>query len=1045
MNFSSIMRTALAALATLPLIAMGMPLVQSPTIPQFASVGAGGDCHNPGISADGRFVVFVSSVENLVTNDNNGAFDVFVRDRLLAKTILVSTDAAGASSANGASIAASISANGRFVVFESTASNLVTNDNNQVADVFLRDLQAGTTTLLSVNTLGTLPGNLESTSPAITPDGRYVLFCSRASTLASGDANSAVDLFVRDISSGTTTLASRSYLKTTSHTGSQAVWSGPRQISDDGRRIAFDSTAVNVVASDTNAKMDVFVADLAGSNILVSVSSAGTGFGNGTSQSPSMEATGRYVAFQSASSNIATNDTGLNLNVFRRDLLDRTTTLVSVNTNGVASSSGISTSPVLSRQGNAILFLSTANDLVQNDTNTVGADLFLRDFTSKKTTPVDVRAGMATTPTPIASFTPGISADGRFVLYLDSSRTLVIFDASTGGRTTLATNATGSDAVMTDDASFITFVGQSDQAGVRNIFLHDRLGRTTELVSRSVATLSAAAGAGISRVIPGGISSNGQFIVFESQGCNWAANDTNGTRDVFICDLNDRAAGPLRLGGIIPGLSAGPLRRPVISPDARWIVFEGIPDSTPVASLASRFSLYAFDRISRTNLPVGGVGSVLAASNPSLSQQGSTIAFQSSESGVGGYATTVGQIYYRDLTRSTNRLISLDPAKTTPGNARSSEPSISPNGRYVAYLSAAGNLLTTTISGINAYLWDSVGGSNILISTSAGGAALGQVTQVAFRSNGSLISFQQGSTNYIYSITNRAILSTLTDAANISMSADGRFVACERNASYATIDTNSSTDIYVIDRTTGQSTLVSVNSRGTGSGKGRSTAPVLSSDGRYVVFRSRATDLVSNDTNAASDVFLRDLVLKRTILLSSARDGFGTGNKLSTNPMMSADGSTILFESDASDLVTDDANGSRDTWLLRLTHGDTDSDGLPDDWELAYFNTLGRDGTGDYDGDGQSDRAEWLSGTDPTNASSVLHVLTLSAPGGGPVRAYWSSEPGKTYRLQYLNSVSDSDWKDVPGDIVATGSTCFKDDPSNGATQQRYYRVRLIP
>jgi hypothetical protein len=298
-----------------------------------------------------------------------------------------------------------------------------------------------------------------------------------------------------------------------------------------------------------------------------------------------------------------------------------------------------------------------------------------------------------------------------------------------------------------------------------------------------------------------------------------------------------------------------------------------------------------------------------------------------------------------------------------------------------------------------------VGGSNILISTSAGGAALGQVTQVAFRSNGSLISFQQGSTNYIYSITNRAILSTLTDAANISMSADGRFVACERNASYAAIDTNSSTDIYVIDRTTGQSTLVSVNSRGTGSGKGRSTAPVLSSHGRYVIFRSRASDLVPGDTNNASDVFLRDLVLKRTILLSAARDGFGTGNKLSTNPMMSADGSTILFESDASDLVTDDANGSRDTWLLRLTHGDTDSDGLPDDWELAYFNTLGRDGTGDYDGDGQSDRAEWLSGTDPTNSSSVLHVLTLSAPGGGPVRAYWSSEPGKNYRLQYLNSV----------------------------------------
>jgi hypothetical protein len=203
--------------------------------------------------------------------------------------------------------------------------------------------------------------------------------------------------------------------------------------------------------------------------------------------------------------------------------------------------------------------------------------------------------------------------------------------------------------------------------------------------------------------------------------------------------------------------------------------------------------------------------------------------------------------------------------------------------------------------------------------------------------------------------------------------------------------------------------------------------------------------LVANDTNGVSDVFLRDLVLSRTILLSINRDGTGAGNKLSGNPIMSADGSTVLFESYASDLVNGDYNDSRDVLVLRLSHGDSDGDGLPDDWELAYFNTLARDGTGDYDGDGQTDWMEFQAGTDPTNAGSVLRVITLSTPTSGPVRIFWSAVLGKKYRVQFKNSLLDPAWTDLPGDVVAADTTGFADDATSGATGQRYYRVRLVP
>jgi hypothetical protein len=121
---------------------------------------------------------------------------------------------------------------------------------------------------------------------------------------------------------------------------------------------------------------------------------------------------------------------------------------------------------------------------------------------------------------------------------------------------------------------------------------------------------------------------------------------------------------------------------------------------------------------------------------------------------------------------------------------------------------------------------------------------------------------------------------------------------------------------------------------------------------------------------------------------------------------------------------------------------DTDGDGLDDAWEIQYFGNLSRNGTGDFDGDGLSDLNEFLAGTDPTNSASTLRITGASRLPNPTIQ--WQSVPGKQYRVQFKNSLSDSAWTDISGDVTATGSTAAKVDNTQSAAA-RFYRVMLAP
>lgn len=263
------------------------------------SVGAGGQesdgsSFNPAISVDGRYVAFSSTASNLVAGDTNDVQDVFVRDRAGGTTERVSV-ASGGSQGDGDVYCTSMSADGRYVVFYGYASNLVAGDVNGDYDVFVHDRQSGATELVSADPTG-VPGNGASFSGAITADGRYVAFSSSASNLVAGDTNGKFDAFVRDLQTGTTVRIS---LDSSGAQGDGDSFAPV--LTPDARFAAFQSRAENLAPGDTNGRSDIFVRDrLLGTTERVSVDSNGVqGDADSGIQGPSISDDGRIVAFDS--------------------------------------------------------------------------------------------------------------------------------------------------------------------------------------------------------------------------------------------------------------------------------------------------------------------------------------------------------------------------------------------------------------------------------------------------------------------------------------------------------------------------------------------------------------------------------------------------------------------------------------------------------------------------------------------------------------------------------------------------------------------------
>jgi Tol biopolymer transport system component len=374
------------------------------------------------VSSDGRFVTFGSTASNLVAGDVNAAADVFLRDRVARTTERVSVRADGVEP-TGASFESSVSSDGRFVAFASDASNLVAGDHNGTTDVFVRDRALGRTQRVSVGAGGTEANGISSLC-ALSANGRFVAFASTAPDLVAGDSNGVRAVFLRDRALGTTERVS------VSGTGAAAnAASGQPFVSADGRFVSFTSGASNLAGADTNGVSDVFLRDRAARTTRrVSVRSGGAQ-ADGASSESSISGNARFVVFQSVASALVPGDANARTDVFVHDRATGATTRVSVSSGGAEANGNslLGEQLGISADGRVVAFASGAGNLVPDDGNGI-SDVFVRDRARGTTTRLSVsdagRAGNGT------SWRPTIAPSGRHVAFVSAASNLVASDTN---------------------------------------------------------------------------------------------------------------------------------------------------------------------------------------------------------------------------------------------------------------------------------------------------------------------------------------------------------------------------------------------------------------------------------------------------------------------------------------------------------------------------------------------------------------------------------------------------------------------------------------
>ncbi len=381
---------------------------------------ANGDSDEPAISSDGFIVAFMSEATNLVVGDTNGVRDVFVHDRSTGLTERVSI-ATGGAEGDDEAFTLSLSSDGDFVAFGSFATNMVAGDTNGVIDVFVHDRNTDTTERVSIASDSTQADD-ESFSPAISSDGQFVAFQSDATNLVANDTNTNTDIFVRDRTLGTTERIS--------------VDSGGAQgngdsffpaISDDGRFVAFSSEASNLVAGDTNNKVDIFVHDRQNDTTELIVGPAE--FTSGSDiiiVAPVISPDNAFVGFRSLADDLVPGDTNNSFDTF---LIERSTSIIertSVSSSEIEGNAD-SSKPSISSDNRFVVFSSNATDLVSTDFNG-SEDVFVRDRDAGQTRRVSLAFDDAESNNDC--FAAVISGDGEFLAFTSFATNLVADDTN---------------------------------------------------------------------------------------------------------------------------------------------------------------------------------------------------------------------------------------------------------------------------------------------------------------------------------------------------------------------------------------------------------------------------------------------------------------------------------------------------------------------------------------------------------------------------------------------------------------------------------------
>ncbi len=797
------------------------------------------------ISSDGRYVLFASAATNLIDGDTNGQQDIFIYDLIDKTTEIVSTSSSG-TIADGPSSTPSMSADNRYVVFVSTATNLVANDpNGKLGDIFVKDLVTGTTTLVSTSIDGK-GANADCKNAHISADGKFVTYSSLATNLAADDTNGIgiEDIFRVELSSLTTIKVNFGSLG--QQTGANSF---EPFISSDGNLVLFSTFSDALDARDTNGRSDIYMRNInTMTTELISINSAGTAAGNNTSQRPTMSSDGSKVSFSSSATDIVSGLTDTNgfEDIFVRDINTGQTSLVSWKDGNSAPANGGSTYPRISDNGNFIAFQSAATDIITKglDNNGLG-DIFVRDLTLNSSSRVNVSSS-------------GVESNGNV-----RSNISISGDGSLIGFSSMATNLIA-----------------GDDNGLQDIFTRDTLTSKTERVS--VAPSTATAGAG--KAQGSDISSDGSKIAFISTASNLVTGDENKVADVFLYDVALEKIKRISLG--TKGEEANGASNNVrISGDGNYVVYLSSATNLVAGDTNGLQDVFLYSDISglttRISVASDGTQADKNSYSASISDDGKYVVFASDSTNLVAGGDTNGRrdIFVHDVQKGTTKRINMA-LDGSEADGDSDYTAISADGRYVAFSSYATNLIAGDMNGWgDVFVRDTTLNTTVIVSIADDGTT-------------------QANDNCI-----------LND-----MSSDGNVVVYYTNANNLIPgDANAVSDVFVRNISEAKTDLVSIDNTGT-SGSGSSYSARISANGRYVVFESGATDLVDDDTNLMTDVFIRDLQDKTTEIASLANDG-SLSNQGSTRPSVSNDGLFITFSSVATNLIDSPLNASDNLFL----------------------------------------------------------------------------------------------------------------------------------
>ncbi len=839
------------------------------TLISIAQVVPGGkanaDSFSVSSSADGRFVAFSTLANNLVPEDTNTDEDVYVRDTV-DDTITLITPGDGPDDAGGN--LPSISDDGQRVAFRSF-DQLTADDTNNANDAYVFDFGTGVTTLASRAT-GTGPAGTEGifSSIAISGDGSSVAFSSRDNTLDPAHdtdvstTGAATDIFVRDLDTDTTELVSRN---ATADGNSAAL---RPSLDEDGSHVGFDTSSTNLSAADTDTTDDVYVFNRATETLtLVSRANGAAGAkGNASSKGPSLTADGNEVAFSSDATNLDPDDPAGEAaahvtDVYVRKISTNATELTSRATGASgASANKVAQSATISADGTQVVFLSPADNLSpdQPDPTNAQNQAYLRDRATD-TTSLESRADGAAGPIADANLDLAeISSDGTALAF--------------------ASRATNLDPADTDS--------------VLDVFLRDMGAGQTELASQSPVEPPVNAN-GESR--DPAISADGRYVAFSSFGTNIDPAATDNRSDVFVRDTQTGVTVlASREGESGPEGDDGSVH-PSISADGRYVAFESEAENLVATDGDGQPDVYVRDLVANTTtlVSVHNDGSNVGGfpAEPSISGDGTRIAFDVDISYRGGDDNGLNDIYVRDLAADETLLVSRADGSSEVGDGDSRVPEISADGGSVAFESTADNLTDDGASPVQQVFVRTIDGDQTVLASRADGA------------NGA---------------TGNA------EAREPAISGDGTVVAFQSDSSNLDPDkTSTTTQVFVRDL---EALDTDVGSRATDGSvaNNSSNSPDLSDDGTYIGFRSSGTNLDPGAINSRPDVFHRDLAAGATVLASRA-DGFSgaEGNETADDASLSEHGRFVAFESNASNLDPADTDPTTDVYLRDVLGADT--------------------------------------------------------------------------------------------------------------------------